>query len=163
MFLSSDSLNDLFNVIFVGICVLNLSFVLQVLQGYAVTAVAWLYWSRYVSSLLLSWGRYISSLVTRAPSEKPKEDSGAPLKRLMGYMQPYLQRFVVVLFLVVLSSYGKWGNPLDLTTEFFSCSSCCVVCSFMHTVGSVKLKYRIVKFGKTTLNIFSTWKLSTNS
>lgn len=117
---SSDTSYDWFHVIFVWICVLNLSFVLQVLQGYVVTAVAWLYWSRYVSSLLLSWGRYISSLLTRAPSKKPKEDTGASLKRLMGYMRPYLQRFVVVLFLVVLSSYGKWGNTLDLTTKLWS-------------------------------------------
>lgn len=83
----------------------------RVLQGYLVTAVAYLYWSRYVSSLLLSWGRYISSLLTRAPSEKPKEDTGSPLKRLIGYMRPYLKRFVAVLFLVVLSSYGEMAIP----------------------------------------------------
>lgn len=77
------------------------------LQGYVVTVVAWLYWSRYVSSLLLSWGRYVSSLLTRAPAEKPKEDTRSPLQRLMGFMLPYLGRFVAVLFLVVLSSYGK--------------------------------------------------------
>lgn len=93
---------------FFCIPVLNLLLVLQVLQGYIVTAVAWLYWSRYVSSLLLSWGRYISSLFTRTmPSEKPKEDTGASLKRLMGYMLPYVWRFVAVLSLVVLSSYGE--------------------------------------------------------
>ncbi|XP_018555618.1 LOW QUALITY PROTEIN: antigen peptide transporter 1 [Lates calcarifer] len=84
----------------------------RVLQGYIVTAVAWLYWSRYVSSLLLSWGRYISSLFTRTmPSEKPKEDTGASLKRLMGYMLPYVWRFVAVLSLVVLSSYGEMAIP----------------------------------------------------
>lgn len=86
---------------------LKLSFVWQVLQGYAVTVVAWLYWSRYASSLLLSWGRYISSLLTWAPSEKPKEDTGGALKRLITYMLPFFGRFVVVLFLVILSSYGK--------------------------------------------------------
>lgn len=80
------------------------------LQGYVVAGVAWLYWSRYVSSLLLSWGRYISSLLMRAPAEKPKEDTGASLKRLMEYMLPYLGRFVAVLFLVVVSSYGKNDN-----------------------------------------------------
>lgn len=89
------------------LCVLNLQFVLQVLQGYVVTVVAWLYWSRYASSLLLSWGQYISTLLTRKPSEKPKEGTGSPLKRMMGYMMPYLWRFVAVLILVVLSSYGK--------------------------------------------------------
>ncbi|XP_071325204.1 antigen peptide transporter 1 [Trachinotus anak] len=83
----------------------------RVLQGYVVTVVAWLYWSRYVSSFLLSWGRYISSLFTKTPSEKPKEDTGASLKRLMGYMQPYFWRFVAVLSLVVLSSYGEMAIP----------------------------------------------------
>lgn len=80
-----------------------LSFVLQVLQGYAVTAVAWLYWSRYISSFM-----------TRAQSEqkkeKPRQDSRASLKRLMGYMLPYTGRFIVVLALVVLSSYGILNN-----------------------------------------------------
>lgn len=83
----------------------------RVLQGYAVTVVAWLYWSRYVSSLLLSCGRYISSLFTRAPSEKPKEATSVALRRLMEYMQPYLWRFVAVLSLVVLSSYGEMAIP----------------------------------------------------
>lgn len=76
----------------------------RVLQGYAVTAVAWLYWSRY-----------ISSFVTRAPSEKkekkPGPDSRESLKRLMGYMMPYTWRFIVVLALVVLSSYGEMAIP----------------------------------------------------
>uniref|UniRef100_A0A8C9YGQ3 Transporter 1, ATP binding cassette subfamily B member n=1 Tax=Sander lucioperca TaxID=283035 RepID=A0A8C9YGQ3_SANLU len=83
----------------------------RVLQGYVVTVVAWLYWSRYVSSLLLSCGRYISSLLTRAPSEEPKEDTSTPLKRLMEYMLPYLWRFVFVLLLVVLSSCGEMAVP----------------------------------------------------
>ncbi|XP_038566583.1 antigen peptide transporter 1 [Micropterus salmoides] len=83
----------------------------RVLQGYVVTVVAWLYWSRYVSSLLLTCGRYISSLFTRVPSDKPREDTSTSLKRLMGYMQPYLGRFVAVLFLVVLSSYGEMAIP----------------------------------------------------
>lgn len=87
--------------------ILNLSFVLQVLQGYIVTLVAWLYWSRYVSSLLISWGQYISSFIKRTPSQKPKEETGASLKRLMGYMQPFFWRFVAVLILVFLSSYGR--------------------------------------------------------
>lgn len=83
----------------------------RVLQGYVVTAVAWLYWSRYVSSLLLSLGRYVSSLWTRAPSEEPKEDTVASLKRLLVYMVPYSWRFVAVLSLVVLSSYGEMAIP----------------------------------------------------
>lgn len=64
-----------------------------------------------MSSLLLSWGRYVSSLLTRAPSEKPKDDTISPLKRLMGYMLPYSGRFVFVLCLVVLSSYGEMAVP----------------------------------------------------
>uniref|UniRef100_A0AAX7TMW8 Transporter 1, ATP-binding cassette, sub-family B (MDR/TAP) n=1 Tax=Astatotilapia calliptera TaxID=8154 RepID=A0AAX7TMW8_ASTCA len=91
--------------------ILNLSFVLQVLQGYIVTLVAWLYWSRYVSSLLISWGQYISSFIKRTPSQKPKEETGASLKRLMGYMQPFFWRFVAVLILVFLSSYGEMAIP----------------------------------------------------
>ncbi|XP_047455675.1 antigen peptide transporter 1 [Mugil cephalus] len=86
----------------------------RVLQGYVVTMVAWLYWSRYVLSLLLSWGRYISSLFRRTPSkeEEPREDtSTSSLKRLLGYMTPYFWRFVVVLCLVVLSSYGEMAVP----------------------------------------------------
>ncbi|XP_056300185.1 antigen peptide transporter 1 [Pseudoliparis swirei] len=79
----------------------------RVLQGYVVTIVAGLYWSRYVSSLLLSSGRCISSLLTRAPKEEPKEDTSASLNRLMGYMRPYLGRLVSVLVLVLLSSYGE--------------------------------------------------------
>ncbi|KAF1388369.1 hypothetical protein PFLUV_G00089470 [Perca fluviatilis] len=83
----------------------------RVLQGYVVTVVAWLYWSRYVSSLLLSCGRYISSLLTMAPSEEPKEDTITPLKRLMEYMRPYFWRFVFVLLLVFLSSCGEMAVP----------------------------------------------------
>lgn len=66
------------------------------LQCYGVTLVAWLYWSRYVSSFL-----------TRKTPETSKENTGASLKRLMGYMQPYAARFVAVLVLVNLSSYGE--------------------------------------------------------
>ncbi|XP_029359953.1 antigen peptide transporter 1 isoform X2 [Echeneis naucrates] len=83
----------------------------RALQGYIVTVVAWLYWSKYVSSLLLSWGRYASSLFTKTPCEKPKEDTGGPLKRLIGYMMPFLWRFITVLFLVILSSYGEMAVP----------------------------------------------------
>ncbi|XP_042346306.1 LOW QUALITY PROTEIN: antigen peptide transporter 1 [Plectropomus leopardus] len=83
----------------------------RVLQGYAVTVVSWLYWSRYVSSLLMSLGRYISSLLTRTPSEETKDDTRAALNRLMGYMLPYSWRFVSVLCLVVLSSCGEMAIP----------------------------------------------------
>uniref|UniRef100_A0A8C3AFM2 Transporter 1, ATP-binding cassette, sub-family B (MDR/TAP) n=1 Tax=Cyclopterus lumpus TaxID=8103 RepID=A0A8C3AFM2_CYCLU len=70
----------------------------RVLQGYVVTLVAGLYWNRYVSSLLLSL-------------EEPKGDTSASRKRLMGYMWPYLGRFVFVLILVFLSSYGEMAIP----------------------------------------------------
>ncbi|XP_017288780.1 antigen peptide transporter 1 [Kryptolebias marmoratus] len=74
----------------------------RVLQGYAVTAVSWLYWSRYVSSFFMR----------RAPSEKkPRLDSSASMRKLMGYMTPYLWRFVAVLILVVLSSCGEMAIP----------------------------------------------------
>lgn len=72
----------------------------RVLQGYVVTVVAWLYWSRYVSSWL-----------TRTPSQKPKVDTSTPLRRLLGYMRPYVGRFVAVLVLVFLSSYGEMAMP----------------------------------------------------
>ncbi|XP_062255496.1 antigen peptide transporter 1 [Platichthys flesus] len=83
----------------------------RVLQGYVVTAVAWLYWSQYASSLLLSSGRYISSLFTRTPSEKPEQETITLLNRLMGYLKPYKWRFVVVLSLVFVSSYGEMAIP----------------------------------------------------
>nr|XP_020465337.1 antigen peptide transporter 1 [Monopterus albus]XP_020465338.1 antigen peptide transporter 1 [Monopterus albus] len=83
----------------------------KVLQGYVVTVVAWIYWSRYVSSLLLSFSGYISSRFTKMPSEKPKEGTDANLKRLMEFMRPHLWRFVAVLILVVLSSYGEMAVP----------------------------------------------------
>ncbi|XP_041843109.1 antigen peptide transporter 1 [Melanotaenia boesemani] len=73
----------------------------RVLQGYVVTIVAWLYWTRYVSSLF----------VRKPPSKKPGPDTSASLKRLMGYMLPYRWRFAVVLILVVLSSYGEMAVP----------------------------------------------------
>lgn len=82
----------------------------RVLQGYAVTMVAWLYWSEYALSKLHSLGRYISSLRTRVPS-RPQEDTSTPLKRLLGYMRPYKWRFVAVLILVILSSYGEMAIP----------------------------------------------------
>ncbi|XP_047218022.1 antigen peptide transporter 1 [Girardinichthys multiradiatus] len=75
----------------------------RVLQGYAVTAVAWLYWSRYLSPFM-----------TRGPTKKKEKtgpDSRASLKKLMGYMLPYTPRFIVVLALVVLSSYGEMAIP----------------------------------------------------
>uniref|UniRef100_A0A7N8WV16 Antigen peptide transporter 1 n=1 Tax=Mastacembelus armatus TaxID=205130 RepID=A0A7N8WV16_9TELE len=65
----------------------------RVLQGYVVTVVAWLYWSRYVSHRL------------------PADNTSSSLKRLMGFMQPYSWRFVAVLSLVVLSSYGEMAVP----------------------------------------------------
>ncbi|XP_078143414.1 antigen peptide transporter 1 [Centroberyx gerrardi] len=72
----------------------------RLLQSYGVTVVAWLYWSRYISPHL-----------TRKTSEEPEENTGASLKRLMGYMLPYSGRFAAVLVLVVLSSYGEMAFP----------------------------------------------------
>lgn len=71
------------------------------LQGYAVTAVARLYWSWTISNFSTK----------KAPSEKkPGPDGSTAMKRLMGYMKPYLGRFVAVLVLVVLSSCGALEN-----------------------------------------------------
>ncbi|XP_020496083.2 antigen peptide transporter 1 [Labrus bergylta] len=83
----------------------------RVCQGYVVTLVAWLYWSQYVLSLLLSWGRYFSSLWTGGASEKPEDNTSSSLKRLLGYMRPYVGRFVAVLSLVIFSSYGEMAIP----------------------------------------------------
>ncbi|KAM3872914.1 antigen peptide transporter 1 [Diretmus argenteus] len=71
-------------------------------QSYAVTLVAWVYWSRYLSSLLTR---------KRKTSEGPAGNTGASLKRLLTYMLPYRGRFAAVLLLVVLSSYGEMAVP----------------------------------------------------
>ncbi|XP_062321369.1 antigen peptide transporter 1 [Osmerus eperlanus] len=68
------------------------------LQSYGVTAVAWLYWTRYVPTL--------SSKITEEP-----EKTGSSLQRLLGYMKPYMIRFGGVLFLVVISSLGEMAIP----------------------------------------------------
>ncbi|XP_013871832.1 antigen peptide transporter 1 [Austrofundulus limnaeus] len=73
----------------------------RMLQGYVVTAVAWLYWSRYVSQFF----------TRKAPSETTGADGSGAMKRLTGYMAPYLGRFMVVLVLVVVSSYGEMAIP----------------------------------------------------
>ncbi|KAF7652302.1 hypothetical protein LDENG_00098600 [Lucifuga dentata] len=72
----------------------------KLLQCYGVTLVAWLYWSRYVSSCF-----------KRKRSEEPKENTSAALRRLMGYTWPYHWNFAVVLVLVTLSSYGEMSVP----------------------------------------------------
>ncbi|KAM8870668.1 antigen peptide transporter 1 isoform 1-T1 [Spinachia spinachia] len=77
----------------------------RVLQGYGVAGVAWIYWSRHLSSLLPSWRR------RAALSEEPRDDAAAAVKQLMEYMLPYLGRFVFVLFLVFLSSSGEMAIP----------------------------------------------------
>ncbi|KAM9852192.1 antigen peptide transporter 1 isoform 2-T2 [Aulostomus maculatus] len=82
-----------------------------VLAGYLVTAVAWIYWSRYVSFFLIALGRYVSSLWSRAPAAKPKDDTGASLRRLVEFTLPYAWRFVAVLVLVVLSSCSEMAVP----------------------------------------------------
>ncbi|KAG7475106.1 hypothetical protein JOB18_024202 [Solea senegalensis] len=83
----------------------------KVIQGYGVTAVAWLYWSRYVSSLLTSSSQYVVSLFMKKPSVKPEEDTVTILKRLLEYLMPYSWRFVVVLTCVILASYGEMAIP----------------------------------------------------
>ncbi|XP_034030175.1 LOW QUALITY PROTEIN: antigen peptide transporter 1-like [Thalassophryne amazonica] len=72
----------------------------RILQGYGVTVVAWIYWSRYI----LPW-------LMKMTTNKPSEDTGAILKRLMEYMLPYRWRFVAVLVLVVLSSCAEMAVP----------------------------------------------------
>ncbi|XP_061918708.1 antigen peptide transporter 1 [Entelurus aequoreus] len=74
----------------------------RLLQGYVVMAVAWVYWSQYASSLWTS----------KCATEKPKEDIVSSLRRLTGFMQPYLGRFIFVLILVLLSAYGEMAVPL---------------------------------------------------
>ncbi|XP_071240009.1 antigen peptide transporter 1-like isoform X2 [Salvelinus alpinus] len=69
------------------------------LQGYCVTVVAWLYWTRYVPSLLTK------------PTKEPQKKTGASLEKLMGYMKPYIIRFGAVLSLVVISSLGEMAIP----------------------------------------------------
>lgn len=71
----------------------------RVLQGYVVSALAWIYWSRHVWSLLRSLAR-----------------GGAVqwdgrLRRLLGYMRPYSGRFGGVVLLVALSSLGEMAFP----------------------------------------------------
>ncbi|KAG7283359.1 hypothetical protein CRUP_000885 [Coryphaenoides rupestris] len=79
------------------------------LHGYGVTAVAWLYWNRYLD-------RYVASLFnkmkrgTKQGAAQPKK-TGTSLKRLMDYMLPYTCRFVFVMLLVMLSSYGEMAIP----------------------------------------------------
>lgn len=91
---------------------LMLLFLLQFLQGYVVTLVAGVYWNQYVSSLLLSCGRAVSSLLKWTPSAANKEAGGVSVWRLASYMRPYSGRFVAVVILVVLSSYGETHDGL---------------------------------------------------
>uniref|UniRef100_A0A8C5FH92 Transporter 1, ATP-binding cassette, sub-family B (MDR/TAP) n=1 Tax=Gadus morhua TaxID=8049 RepID=A0A8C5FH92_GADMO len=75
------------------------------LHGYGVTAVAWLYWERYVSSLFQK---------KRSSEEEADAKSGnnsSSLKKLLGFMRPYTSRFVFVMLLVTLSSYGEMAIP----------------------------------------------------
>lgn len=83
----------------------------RLLQGYLVTLVAGIYWNQYLSSLLLSCGQAVSSLLRRAPSAASEEARGVSVWRLASYMRPYSGRFVVVVVLVVLSSYGEMAFP----------------------------------------------------
>lgn len=91
---------------------LLLLFLLQLLQGYLVTLVAGVYWNQYVSSLLASCGRAVSSLLRATPSAANGEVGGVSVWRLASYMRPYSGRFVFVVVLVVLSSYGETPEGL---------------------------------------------------
>uniref|UniRef100_A0AAY4ARY9 Antigen peptide transporter 1 n=1 Tax=Denticeps clupeoides TaxID=299321 RepID=A0AAY4ARY9_9TELE len=69
------------------------------LQGYAVVAVALLFWKRYMPSLLAEkW-------------QVPAQKNGASLKRLLGYMKPYTKHFVAVVCFVTISSLGEMAIP----------------------------------------------------
>lgn len=83
---------------------------------------AGLYWNEYVSKMLLSCGQSISSLLRGAPSAERKEKKGVSVTRLLSYMLPYSRRFVAVLFLVILSSYGESGRAVDPASPLV-CSS----------------------------------------
>lgn len=78
----------------------------RVLQGYVVTALAWIYWSRHVSLLLRSSGRALLSFARGGAVA-----CDGRLLRLLGYMRPYRWRFGGVLLLVALSSYGEMAFP----------------------------------------------------
>lgn len=79
---------------------------LRVLQGYMVTALAWVYWSRHISSLLRSSAHSLLSCVRGGALEWDSR-----LLRLLGYMRPYSRRFGAVLVLVFLSSWGEMAFP----------------------------------------------------
>ncbi|CAL1612262.1 unnamed protein product [Knipowitschia caucasica] len=80
----------------------------RVLQGYAVTALAWVYWGD-VSPLLLSASAFVRSRLSPSPPDDTATDHR--LQRLLGYMRPYFWRFTVVVILVFLSSYGEMAFP----------------------------------------------------
>ncbi|KAJ0066294.1 hypothetical protein NL108_007842 [Boleophthalmus pectinirostris] len=81
----------------------------RVLQGYGVTALAWVYWNRHVFPLLVSSARSLRSCFQRAAPEEAQADRR--LQRLVGYMRPYSGRFTAVLVMVVLSSFGEMAFP----------------------------------------------------
>uniref|UniRef100_A0A3B4BM23 Uncharacterized protein n=1 Tax=Periophthalmus magnuspinnatus TaxID=409849 RepID=A0A3B4BM23_9GOBI len=81
----------------------------RVLQGYGVTALAWVYWSRHVFPRLRSTSRSLRSWFRRDPSGKTQIDRR--LQRLLGYMRPYSWRFAMVLVMVVFSSAGEMAFP----------------------------------------------------
>ncbi|XP_030641513.1 antigen peptide transporter 1 [Chanos chanos] len=72
---------------------------LGLLQGYGVTALSLLLWTRYMPSIL------------PGKRAKPKEKKETPLQKLMGYMRPYTGRFIVVIFFVIISSLGEMAIP----------------------------------------------------
>lgn len=78
----------------------------RVLQGYVVTALSWLYWTRHVSLWLRSLCRTLLSFARGGAVEWDGR-----LLRLLGYMRPYGVRFSGVLVLVILSSWGEMTFP----------------------------------------------------
>ncbi|KAI4881858.1 hypothetical protein NFI96_011953 [Prochilodus magdalenae] len=69
------------------------------LQGYGVLALS-----------LLLWKRYVPSILPKAEVKAPAKGK-TPLQRLLGYVQPYRNRFIAIITLVFLSSLGEMAIP----------------------------------------------------
>ncbi|KAM9723582.1 antigen peptide transporter 1 [Menidia menidia] len=81
----------------------------RLFQGYAVTAVARLYWNRAAAWMTKGAGPQGKGAGPQGKGAGP--DPAASLRRLLGYMRPHAGRFAAVLTLVVLSSYGEMAVP----------------------------------------------------
>ncbi|XP_065154978.1 antigen peptide transporter 1 isoform X1 [Paramisgurnus dabryanus] len=71
-----------------------------ILQGYGVLALS-----------LLLWKRYVPNLLPTTKKQKTEKKGKASLKRLLGYMKPFTDRFALVFFFVVVSSLGEMAIP----------------------------------------------------